>query len=138
MTTKIQTRSYPVVDTLIDMFCAWVVHAREVAEVCKLDSAEFEHIAHDLGVTGDDLEALVRKGPHAADELPRLLDALGVDRQALERDQPLVMRDMDHVCAMCGKKRRCDRDLVAGASAQHYRAYCGNAPMIDALKSGPH
>jgi hypothetical protein len=131
-------KSYPVVDTLIDMFSAWLVHAREVAEVCKLDSAEFEHIAHDLSVTSGDLEALVRKGVHAADELPKMLDMLGIDRAALERTQPVVMREMNHVCAMCVDKRRCDRELASGTAAHHYRAFCGNASMLDAVKNGVH
>lgn len=133
-----EMRSYPVVDTLIEMFGAWLAHAREVAEVCKLDPAEFDHIAQDLGITGDDLQALVRKGAHAADELPKMLNALGIDRKVLEHAPPLVTRDMDHVCTMCVEKRRCDRDLAAGLSAQNYGAYCGNAAMIDALKNGVH
>jgi hypothetical protein len=136
MATEI--RSYPVVDTLIDMFCAWLAHAREVAEVCKLNSAEFQHIAHDLGITSEDLEALVRKGSHAGDKLPKMLDALGINRTALERTQPAVMRELDYACAMCGDKRRCDRELAAGIAAQHYRAFCSNAPMLDALKNGVH
>jgi hypothetical protein len=136
MATEI--RSYPVVDTLIEMFCAWLAHAREVAEVCKLNSAEFEHIAHDLGVTSDDLEALVRKGTHAGDKLSKMLDALGINRTALERTQTVVMREMGYACAMCGDKRRCDRELAAEVAAQHYRAFCGNAPMLDALKNGVH
>jgi uncharacterized protein YjiS (DUF1127 family) len=131
-------RSYPVVDTLIDMFCAWLVHARELAEVCQLDSAEFSHLAQDLGVSRDDLEALVRKGAHAADELPKMLDALGIDRKVLARTEPLVMRDMGYACAMCGEKRRCDRELETGDAAKNYRNFCGNAPVLDALKNGVH
>jgi hypothetical protein len=133
-----EMKSYPVVDTLIDMFSAWLVHAREVAEVCKIDSAEFGHIAHDLGVTSDSLEALVRKGVHAADELPKMFDALGIDRAALARKQPGVMRELSTACAMCLEKRRCDRELAAGSAAQHYHAFCGNAPVLDAMKNGVH
>jgi len=131
MTTEM--KSYPVVDTVIDMFCAWVTHARQVAEVCKLDPAEFEHIARDVGVASGDLETLVRKGIHAADELPKLLDLLGLDHKRLERSQPLALRDMECVCAMCCHKRDCDRDLAAGTAAQRYKAYCGNAPLIGVL-----
>jgi hypothetical protein len=34
---------------------------------------------------------------------------------------------------LCGHKRECDRDLMAGASAQHYEGYCPNAPTIAGL-----
>ena len=76
---------------------------------------------------------LVRQGPHAADELPRLLKSLGIDEADLARTQPLVLRDMERVCAMCASKRQCDRDLAAGTSAEHYEEYCLNAPTIDSL-----
>ena len=80
-----------------------------------------------------ELEALVRQGPHAADELPKMLTALGVDQVDLARTEPLVLRDMERVCALCNHKRQCDRDLAAGTAAAHYEEYCANAPTIDSL-----
>ena len=71
--------------------------------------------------------------PHAADELPELLKALGIDEPALARTQPLVLRDMERVCALCHDKGQCDRDLAAGTAAEHYRGYCLNASTIDLL-----
>jgi hypothetical protein len=65
--------------------------------------------------------------------LPKLLTALGIDEKALSRTQPLVLRDMARVCTSCQQKYQCDRDLDAGASAQHYEEYCLNASTIDAL-----
>jgi hypothetical protein len=44
-----------------------------------------------------------------------------------------VLRDLERVCALCHHKRQCDRDLVAGTSAEHYQEYCPNAPTIDGL-----
>jgi hypothetical protein len=41
---------------------------------------------------------------------------------------------MERVCAMCSHKRECDHDLAAGTSAEHYQAYCLNAPTIEDLK----
>jgi hypothetical protein len=84
-------------------------------------------------VAPDDLEELVRRGPRAADELPKMLRALGINEESLERAQPLVLRDMERVCAMCNHKRKCDRELAAGTAAQHYEEYCLNAPTIDQL-----
>lgn len=70
---------------------------------------------------------------HSWEELPKLLKVLGVDEADLARTQPLVLRDMERVCALCHHKRQCDRDLAAGTSAEHYKEYCLNAPTIDDL-----
>ena len=57
-----------------------------------------------------------------------MLTALSIDQDDLARTEPLVLRDMERVCALCSQKRRCDRDLAAGTSAAHYQEYCANAP----------
>ena len=75
----------------------------------------------------------MRQGPHAADELPKLLKALGIDEEDLARVEPMVLHDMERVCALCAHKRECDRDLAAGTSAEHYKGYCLNAPTIEQL-----
>ena len=74
-----------------------------------------------------DLETLVRQGPHAADELPKMLAALGIDQADLARTEPLVLRDMERVCSLCNHKRQCDRDLAAGTAAAHYED-CATPP----------
>ncbi len=129
-----QTVAYPVVTELIDLFANWLKHRRSIREIRGLDSGEFAGIAHDLRITPADLDTLVRRGPHAADELPKLLKALGIDQAALSRSEPLVLRDMARVCALCQQKARCDRDLHAGTSPEHYADYCLNASTIEALE----
>jgi hypothetical protein len=99
----------------------------------QLNASEFDRIASDLRVSPADLNELVRHGPHAADELPKLLKALGIDEADLARVEPLVLHDMERVCALCQHKRECDHDLAVGASAEHYREYCLNAPTIEQL-----
>jgi len=86
-----------------------------------LDAANFGRIAGDLRMSSADLEALVRQGTHAANELPKMLTALSIDQDDLARTEPLVLHDMERVCALCSQKRRCDRDLVADTSAAHYQ-----------------
>ncbi|MGC2779865.1 MAG: DUF6455 family protein [Bradyrhizobium sp.] len=125
-------KPYPRVQLLIDSFAQWLRHRRELSELRQLDRDDFERIAMDLQVTPADLDALVRHGEHAADELPRMLKALGIDETALGRAEPLVLRDMERVCAMCKDKPRCHRDLAA-SSGEHYEEYCLNAPTIDRL-----
>jgi hypothetical protein len=129
----IQNHPFPRVEMLIDGFAGWLKHRRELSEIRQLDRSEFDRIAGDLRVSPSDLEALVQQGPHAADELPKLLKALGIDQADLARTEPLVLRDMERVCALCDQKRQCDRDLAAGTSAGHYEGYCLNASTINNL-----
>jgi hypothetical protein len=129
----IQERPYPVVSRMVQMFADWLKHRRGLREMRQIDAFNFGQIAGELRMSSADLEALVRRGPHAGDELPKMLTALGIDQDVLARTEPLVLRDMERVCALCGQKRRCNRDLAAGTSVAHYREYCGNAPTIDNL-----
>ena len=129
----IQDHPYPRVEFLIDTFANWLKHRRELSEVRQMDRSDFERIASDLRVSPGELDTLVDRGPHAADELPKLLKALGIDQTDLARTEPMVLRDMERVCALCHHKRECDRDLAAGTSAGHYEGYCLNAPTIGAL-----
>jgi hypothetical protein len=128
-----QIKTYPILNKFVDVFGNWLKHRQEIREIRDLDHAALANIAHELCITPADLDALVRQGAHAVDELPKLLTALGIDEKALSRTEPLVLRDMARVCASCQQKHRCDRDLDAGTSAQHYEEYCLNASTIDSL-----
>jgi hypothetical protein len=129
----VQEHPFPRVEMLINAFGDWLKHRSESREMLAMDSANFGRIARELRLSNADLEALVRRGSDAADELPKILKALGIDQADLARTEPLVLRDMERVCALCNQKRRCDRDLAAGTSAAHYEEYCANAPTIDGL-----
>jgi hypothetical protein len=126
-------KSHPLVDKVIDIFGDWLKHRREIREMRELDAGEFARIAHELCVTPGDLDTFVRQGPHATSELPKLLKALGIEEKTLARSQPLVLRDMERVCASCVRKAQCDQDLDAGTSDQHYETYCLNASTIESL-----
>lgn len=128
-----QSKPYPAVQLLIDTFADWLKHRRELSELRQMDRADFDRIADDLLVSPGELDQLVRHGPHAADELPLMLKALGIDARKLARIEPMLLRDMERVCAMCNQKTRCDRDLIAGTAADHYEGYCLNAPTINRL-----
>ena len=128
-----RSKSHGSIEALITIFSDWLRHRRELNEMRQLDRADFDRIACDLRVSPDALEQLVRNGPHAADELPKLLKTLGIDEATLANTQPFLLRDMERVCAMCEHKRRCDRDLAEGSSAEHYKDYCANAPTIERI-----
>ena len=128
-----ESRPYPIVQELIDSFAGWLKHRRELKELRELDRFNFDRIASDLRVTPLELEELVRHGPHAADELPKMLEQLGIDEERLGRVNPLLLRDLERVCAMCPDKAKCHRDLAAGTAAEHYHEYCLNASTLETL-----
>ncbi len=128
-----QREIYPTVEFLIGKFADWLKHRRELSKIRRMNRTDFDAIARDLRVSSDDLDRLVQIGRHGADELPEMLKNLGIDEADLARTQPLLVRDMQRVCAMCRDKAQCDGDLAAGTTAEHYRDYCPNAPTIDAL-----
>jgi hypothetical protein len=128
-----ESRPYPVVQDLIESFAGWLKHRRELSEIRQLDRTDFNRIASDLRVSPDDLEELVRHGHHAADELPKMLAQLGISEEQLGRAQPLLLRDMERVCALCNHKPQCDRDLVSGTAAENYQGYCPNASTLETL-----
>jgi hypothetical protein len=133
---KPEIKSHPIVDGIIDVFGNWLIHRREMHELRQLDSGEFDSIARDLRITSADLDTFVRRGPRAADELPRLLEAVGIDEAALARSQPAVLHDMQRVCISCERKAQCNNDLEIGVSARDYGDYCLNASTMDALSEG--
>jgi hypothetical protein len=137
MMTTPEPRHYPVVESVIDMFARWLKHRREIVESCGCDSEEYARIARDLNVSTGELDALVRRGAHAADELPKMMAALHIDRQAVARVKPLVMRDLERVCSLCEQKRRCDRELAGKTAAGQYEDFCPNAPTLTALVTKP-
>jgi uncharacterized protein YjiS (DUF1127 family) len=132
-----QIKAHPVVENAINLFGDWLKYRREMRELRDMDSGEFARIARDLCVSPAELDVVVRRGPHASDELPRLLKTLGIDEATLSRTQPVLQRDMVRVCASCQKKVLCNYDLDAGTLAQRYEEYCPNAPAIEELGERP-
>src|SRR5213083_806575 len=132
-----QLKTYPLVETAINLFGNWLKHRQELRELREINSGDFARIAHELCVTPAELDALVRQGPHASDELPRLLKSLGIDEATLSRTEPLLQRDMVRVCASCQQKALCNHDLDSGTLAQRYDEYCPNAPAIEELDERP-
>ena len=135
---KPELKSLPIVDGLVNVFGDWLKHRREMREMRHLDTGLFDDVARDLGMASTDLEKFVRRGPRAADELPRLLEVLGIDAAALARSEPAALRDMERVCISCKRKVQCNNDLEIGVSARDYEDYCLNASTMNALKSIPN
>jgi hypothetical protein len=137
MASPTEPPSYPRLEPILDAVASWVsryryaVGLRKELQQCGAD--EVARTARDLGISPRELVRLANRGPAAADLLPKLLRALGVDPATLARQDPLAMRDLQRLCITCGEKRRCEHELAAGTAARHYRSFCPNAFTLDAL-----
>jgi hypothetical protein len=122
---------------VLDAIADWVKRYREAIglrnELATCTPEQVAVIARDVGLSPGDLLSITAKGPHAADELPRLLRALGVDPQKLATEDPGTMRALQRICITCGNKGQCQHDLAGGTAWSHYRDYCPNAISLDAL-----
>ena len=128
-----RTKTYPIVENALNLFGDWLKHRQEMREIREMDSGDFARIARDLNVSPADLDAVVRQGPHASDELSVLLKALGIDEATLSRTQPAP-------ATRHGARLRCmpAKGPVQPRSrrrhpAYRYDEYCPNAPAIDDL-----
>jgi len=131
------TQEHRTVAPILDAIANWVKKYRQAVglrgELANCGAEEVALIARDIGVSPEELRFAASKGPHAADELPKLLRALGVDPQKLASDAPATMRSLQRICISCGNKGECQHELAAGTAASRYRDYCPNAMSLDEL-----
>ncbi|MGO9702235.1 MAG: hypothetical protein ACLPX7_23580 [Xanthobacteraceae bacterium] len=129
---------FPGAASVIDAIANWVKKYRHAVglrnELTHCGAEEIMRTAHDLGMGFEEFVTLAREGPHAADQLPRLLRALGVDPDELKFVDPAIMRSLERICITCSHKDQCRHDLSAGTAAQSsYTDYCPNAVALNAL-----
>jgi uncharacterized protein YjiS (DUF1127 family) len=125
------------IESIFAAIANWVERYRQAIgvkrELANCGAEEVAAIARDIGLSTQELEFIASKGPRAADELPKLLRALGVDPQKLASRRGTTLRDLQRICITCGHKAQCQHELTAGTAAAHYHDYCPNATSIEEL-----
>lgn len=91
-------------------------------------------MAHDCGLSCEELMLISRYPDDSARLLPPMLQAYGIDIAAVRANHPGVVQHMQVACTHCESKARCAADLDGGASATHVRDYCPNAEVFEALR----
>jgi hypothetical protein len=138
-TTRLDNES---MQSILSEIAKWVTRYRETFatrnELNNCSPEEVAGIARDLKIGAAELKSLARRGPDAAALLRRLLLALDVSADELERGDPAVMQDLQRLCVTCGYKRQCELDLAAGAAVDKFKEYCPNAFTLDALLRAKH
>lgn len=106
-------------------------------ELDGLNQEQLEALARDIGVPAAELPALVARGPDAAAELPRLMEALSLDVEKVRQIHAALMRDMSLTCSGCTAAVRCRDDLQHGRALAHYAEYCPNAEPLQEIGKDP-
>jgi hypothetical protein len=118
------------VETLLGRVRDWW---RTSGELGAMDRQELDRIAHDLGMTSDDLRDLAARGPDAAHLLYDRMRALGISRDDVEHAAQGLMRDLERTCSCCTVKGDCERDLADRPQDSTWQGYCPNAVSLESL-----
>jgi hypothetical protein len=130
MTTS--PRHWPVRDNVSRWYRNWRAAREGGFELQCVGAAEVERIAQELGLSSFELRALVSH-PDDRELLARRLAGLHPEASAMAQSDPSTFGDLQRVCAMCGFKYRCARDLAVDPARQDWRNYCPNAATLRAI-----
>lgn len=126
---------------VIDTVSAWwrdrMQISAELDEIGRLSYQDLEEVANDCGMTTLQLVDVIKAGPHGSDEMLALMKALNIDPDAVREFNPRNFRDMQVACARCSSKGECRSHLAEGSISVHYRDYCENAEVMNALRAQP-
>jgi hypothetical protein len=104
-------------------------------ELIRLDRAELERIAGELGMSAHELEDLAARGPAAVDQLYERMRLLGLTSADAQRLGHGMMRDLERTCACCGDKSACEKDLARHPDDPAWTDYCPNAATLESIRS---
>lgn len=115
-------------------FAQLVARWREQAELSQLPASELGRIAHELGMSSDELTAIASHGTHASDLLYERMAALGIAREDVDRVAFGLIRDLERSCSCCADKGQCTRDLDAHPDDPVWKEYCPNAIALESVR----
>jgi Family of unknown function (DUF6455) len=142
MPARANESSHPTVELMLNSIARWVNRYRDILgrtnDLGQCSRDEVMQIAKDLGVSANELREMVKKGPHAADLVQKMLVALNVDPKAIANSNPLIMRDLQRLCINCADKNRCASELEKGTAATQFHEFCPNALTLDTLFEPQH
>lgn len=127
--------------TVLSRLLGWLSRAYEGAceadVIAALDDDTIRRISGEWGMQPDQLLELAKAGPRAADEMPQMMKALGIDPMEVENRFRAMFHQMQVNCSHCGHKGECKRDLATDAAAKEFNSYCNNAAELSVLRATP-
>jgi len=125
-------RHWPILDSVNRWYRNWRAARQGGFELECAGAAEVERIAQALGLSSFELRELVSH-PDDRDLLAKRLLGVRPEARATATSDTSILRDLQRVCAMCGFKYRCARDLAVDPARQDWRDYCPNAATLRAI-----
>lgn len=117
---------------------AWRARQRLRDELQALGPDETDLILRDCGLTRSDLPTVIERYPDSCDLLPRMMSALGIDRESLRHAEPETLRELELTCLSCPDWRHCKSELAHGTAARDYARFCPNATLLQDLRHESH
>jgi hypothetical protein len=114
-----------------------VIARRELQTLDACGREEEAKLARDLGLSLVDLRKLMRTVPAGTTLLLRRMAALDLDPKEVSEIEPLLFRDLERVCTLCGSRRRCSRDLAHNSADPAWESYCPNVATLKILDALP-
>jgi len=102
------------------------------AELTGLGRGDLDRVLADIGISRDEMEAMIRNATHSRMLLGSMLRRLDLDRP-LSLATPEVVREIERRCATCDNPKQCGDWLNKGAPGDAYRGFCPNATAFDNL-----
>lgn len=102
-------------------------------ELERADPAMLRMLASEMGLSPAELIDSAASGYQADELMLSMAQAFGVDPAQLSREAPWVFRDLGVVCARCGDKKRCAREISAGTARANADDFCPNAAHFPEL-----
>ena len=115
----------------------WLRTQHDACDLAAVDDREVEQIAKDIGVSSAELYSLARSDAKDADLLLQRMAALDLDCKEVARLEPATMHDLQRLCTLCNRRKRCAHDLAHAPSDPNWKDYCPNVATLLALDAMP-
>lgn len=106
-------------------------------ELSHLSKNEIDHIAADLGISPSELYRLVRSDSRSAELLKARMAALNLDCKEVAQLMPETLHDLQRLCTLCNRHKRCARDLGSDPLNPKWKNYCPNVGTLMAIDAMP-
>jgi hypothetical protein len=132
MTASGTFRVFPVFAELIERMKRFSHRIAELSELRRMDDRQLGQIAHEFGMSRQELITLCANHG-SGDLLKQRLAEFGLTEEMLAKLHPEVLQDLQRVCGTCTTTSRCAHDFAVHRVSGRDE-YCPNTCTLYALK----